>query len=87
MAAAGTPRVRFGHLWVDALTFDEALAAVEALVDHGRGGAVFTPNVDHVVLADRDPDFREAYRRADLSLCDGQPLRWTSGLLGTSSTT
>ena len=75
-------RVRFGDLWVDALTFDEALAAIERLVDRGEGGAVFTPNVDHVVLADRDPRFRDAYRRADLSLCDGQPLRWTSRLVG-----
>jgi len=75
-------RVRFGDLWVDALTFDEALASIERLVERRRGGAVFTPNVDHVVLAARDPRFRDAYRRADLSLCDGQPLRWTSGLVG-----
>jgi len=88
-AAASAPspapapaRVRFGRLGVDALTFDEALYAIEALLDRGAGGAVFTPNVDHVVVAERDPRFREAYARADLSLCDGQPLRWTSPLLG-----
>ena len=51
-------------------------------MDEGRGGAVFTPNVDHVVLAARDPVFHEAYERVDLSLCDGQPLRWASHLLG-----
>jgi N-acetylglucosaminyldiphosphoundecaprenol N-acetyl-beta-D-mannosaminyltransferase len=75
-------RVRFGRLWVDAVTIEGALAAVEALLDGGAGGAVFTPNVDHVVVAERDPCFRAAYERADLSLCDGQPLRWASPLLG-----
>lgn len=75
-------RVRFGEVWVDALRRDEALAAVERLVEAGRGGAVFTPNVDHVVLASRLPAFRAAYARADLSLCDGQLLRWASRLVG-----
>jgi N-acetylglucosaminyldiphosphoundecaprenol N-acetyl-beta-D-mannosaminyltransferase len=75
-------RVRFGEVWVDALTFDGALAALRRLVEAGRGGAVFTPNVDHVVLAAEDPRLSAAYARADLSLCDGQPLRWTAPLLG-----
>ncbi len=75
-------RVRFGAIWVDAVTFDGALALLGDLVARGRGGAVFTPNVDHVVLAERDRRLRDAYARADLSLCDGQPLRWTAPLLG-----
>jgi len=75
-------RLRFGRIWVDAVRLPEALAEIEALIDRGEGGAVFTPNVDHIVVAERDEAFRTAYKRADLSLCDGQPLRWTSPLLG-----
>ncbi len=75
-------RVRFGRIWVDALSAEEALAAIEVLVSRGEGGAVFTPNVDHVVTAERDERFCAAYARAELSLCDGQPLRWTSPMLG-----
>jgi N-acetylglucosaminyldiphosphoundecaprenol N-acetyl-beta-D-mannosaminyltransferase len=75
--------VRFGHLWVDALTFPEALAQIERLVDGGLGASVFTPNVDHVVIAEDDALFREAYAAASLSLADGQPLVWVSRLLGT----
>jgi N-acetylglucosaminyldiphosphoundecaprenol N-acetyl-beta-D-mannosaminyltransferase len=75
-------RVRFGELWVDSLTFAEALDAIEALVVTGRGGSVFTPNVDHVVNADDNPSFSAAYAAASLSLADGQPLVWTSRLLG-----
>ena len=47
--AEGRRQLRFGQLWVDSLTFDEALSAIEALVAGGAGGAVYTPNVDHVV--------------------------------------
>jgi N-acetylglucosaminyldiphosphoundecaprenol N-acetyl-beta-D-mannosaminyltransferase len=75
-------RVRFGRLWVDALGFDDAIAAVRDLVNRGKGGAIFTPNVDHVVMADVHAGLRRAYRRADLSFADGMPLVWTSRLLG-----
>ena len=75
-------RVRFGTLLVDAVRFDEALARIEGLVDSRAGGVVFTPNVDHVVVADREPRLSAAYARCELSLADGTPLVWTSGLLG-----
>jgi N-acetylglucosaminyldiphosphoundecaprenol N-acetyl-beta-D-mannosaminyltransferase len=45
-------RVRFGSIWVDSLTFAAALDGIERLVESGNGGAVFTPNVDHVVTAE-----------------------------------
>ncbi len=75
-------RLRLGHVPIDAVTFAGALDAIDALVAAGRGGVVFTPNVDHVVLAERDERFRAAYDTADLSLADGQPLVWSSRLLG-----
>jgi N-acetylglucosaminyldiphosphoundecaprenol N-acetyl-beta-D-mannosaminyltransferase len=68
---------------MDVLGFDEALSAIEALVASGSGGAVYTPNVDHVVTAEDDQAFREAYADASLSLVDGQPLVWSARLLGT----
>jgi N-acetylglucosaminyldiphosphoundecaprenol N-acetyl-beta-D-mannosaminyltransferase len=74
--------VRFGHIWVDALGFREALDEIAALVRRGAGGCVFTPNVDHVVLADEDDEFRAGYARASLSLADGQPIVWASRLVG-----
>lgn len=75
-------RVILGPLPIDSLTFDAAIAAIEGLVTAGRGGAVFTPNVDHVVLADQNPRMRDAYARASLSLVDGTLLLWASRLLG-----
>lgn len=77
-------RVRIGQLDVDVVTFAEALERIASMVESMAGGAVFTPNVDHVVKAERDAAFREAYARADLSLADGMPLVWASRLLGPS---
>jgi N-acetylglucosaminyldiphosphoundecaprenol N-acetyl-beta-D-mannosaminyltransferase len=76
-------RVRVGPIAIDALTFDEAIDAVGDLVKRGEGGTVFTPNVDHVVLAERDPLLREAYSATDLSLVDGVPVLWAASALGT----
>jgi N-acetylglucosaminyldiphosphoundecaprenol N-acetyl-beta-D-mannosaminyltransferase len=79
----GRPRVRLGELWIDSLTFAEALDEIAALVRAGRGGSVFTPNVDHIMLAETHSGLREAYRDASLALVDGKPLLWASRLLGT----
>jgi N-acetylglucosaminyldiphosphoundecaprenol N-acetyl-beta-D-mannosaminyltransferase len=76
-------RIRFGHVAVDVVTFSGALDAIGRLIAMGRGGSVFTPNVDHVVKAEHHSEFRSAYGRASLSLADGMPLVWCSRLLGT----
>ena len=75
-------RLRLGHVCLDRLTFAEAIDEIERLVEAKRGGAVFTPNVDHVVNADRNANLREAYQAAGLCLADGKPLVWASRLLG-----
>jgi len=71
-----------GQVWIDSLTFVEAIEEIERLVDAGNGGTVFTPNVDHVVQVEHNPAFRAAYDDASLCLVDGQPLIWASHLLG-----
>lgn len=74
-------QVRFGEVWVDAITREQAFDILRHLVTHG-GGAVYTPNVDHVVLAERDARLRVAYSRASLCLADGAPIVWSAPLLG-----
>lgn len=75
-------RLRIGEIWVDRLTFDEAIDAIDALVREKCGGKVFTPNVDHLVLAEQNALFKEAYDAVDLSFADGMPLVWASRLMG-----
>lgn len=71
-----------GPVRVDPVTLEQALDAVETLVHAAAGGAVFTPNVDHVMIAHENEGMRRAYARVDLALADGMPLLWASRLLG-----
>ncbi|MDB4993208.1 MAG: glycosyl transferase, WecB/TagA/CpsF family [Myxococcaceae bacterium] len=75
-------RLRIGKLVVDSVTFEEALAATIAMWKSGRGGSVFTPNVDHTVLVDDNERFARAYERVGLSIADGMPILWAARLLG-----
>lgn len=83
MTGRARARSRIGELWIDAITFDETIETIAALVARREGGTVFTPNVDHVVLADSNAGFRAAYRSARLVVVDGTPVLWASRLLGT----
>ncbi len=74
-------RLRIGRLPVDVVTRDEALNRIDALVAARQGGYVVTPNIDHVVVAETNEPFFQAYEHASLSLVDGQPLMWASRLL------
>jgi N-acetylglucosaminyldiphosphoundecaprenol N-acetyl-beta-D-mannosaminyltransferase len=75
-------QLRLGELWVDVVSSADALSAIKDLVERRDGGTVFTPNVDHVVLAERHLPFRRAYAHANLTLADGMPLLWASWTLG-----
>jgi N-acetylglucosaminyldiphosphoundecaprenol N-acetyl-beta-D-mannosaminyltransferase len=75
-------RMNIGRVPVDSVTFAEAIDAIDALVARGQGGTVFTPNVDHVVQAEENSRFRDAYDAAALSLVDGMPVLWASRLMG-----
>jgi N-acetylglucosaminyldiphosphoundecaprenol N-acetyl-beta-D-mannosaminyltransferase len=74
--------VRIGRLPIDKVTFEQALSQVDELVSSRRGGTVFTPNVDHIVMAEEDAALREAYEAASLRLVDGMPVVWASRALG-----
>jgi N-acetylglucosaminyldiphosphoundecaprenol N-acetyl-beta-D-mannosaminyltransferase len=75
-------RIRVGKLPVDMVSFEGALDVIDQLVRSGEGGTVFTPNVDHIVMAEHNERFRAAYQAASLSLVDGTPVMWASRLLG-----
>jgi N-acetylglucosaminyldiphosphoundecaprenol N-acetyl-beta-D-mannosaminyltransferase len=75
-------RIQIGQLPIDVVDLAGTLDAIGALIDARAGGTVFTPNVDHIVMGERDQRFREAYRRVSLSLVDGTPVLWAARLLG-----
>lgn len=75
-------KIRFGRIHADFLTMEEALDRIASLALSRKGGYVVTPNVDHIVMAERDDRLREAYAESSLSLADGKPLLWMSRLAG-----
>jgi N-acetylglucosaminyldiphosphoundecaprenol N-acetyl-beta-D-mannosaminyltransferase len=67
---------------LDRLTRAQAVARVGGALDGGHGGAIVTPNLDHLRLASTDPSLRTLIADADLAVADGMPLIWASRLLG-----
>lgn len=75
-------RPTMAGLPMDPVTLEGAIDRVIELAQSGRGGTVFTPNADHIVVAHEDPEFMRAYEAVSLSLVDGTPVFWMSRLLG-----
>lgn len=73
--------VRIGQARIDNLSFAEA---VDRICDLAAGSEwsnlVVTPNIQHVVELEANPDFRAAYSEAAISVPDGWPVavaaRW-----------
>jgi len=49
-------------------------------LDHGQGGVVVTPNLDHLRRCRKDMNFAALVAEADLVVADGMPLVWASKL-------
>lgn len=56
------------------------LADVSARLADGRGFALATINLDHLVKLERDPAFLAAYAAQDFVVADGNPIVWLSHL-------
>ena len=61
---------------VNVVTISDVLAEIRSAVQTGQPCRVHTLNVDHVVLAHRDPDFARAIATANLVVPDGMPIVW-----------
>ena len=55
---------------------------VAARLGDGRGFALATLNLDHLVKLPRDPAFLAAYAKHDMIVADGNPIVWLSRLAG-----
>jgi exopolysaccharide biosynthesis WecB/TagA/CpsF family protein len=53
------------------------------LLEQLHSGVVLTPNVDHLMKLQKDPDFLKIYALADYKVCDSQVLMYASRFLGT----
>lgn len=76
-------RIRFLNTFVDNITMEEAVQRIDELISQRNSSYVVTPNLDHIVIMEKDKEFQEIYNNADLIVTDGKPLIWISKLLGT----
>ena len=67
---------------VDAVTFDQALASIEAFIAEGRPRQVVTVNPEFVMAAQSDTEFRHIINTSALALPDGVGIWWASRRLG-----
>lgn len=67
----------------DRVTETQAVDYALDTLDAGRGGWVITSNLDHLLRAGRDAEFREMLGDADMVVADGMPLVWASMVQGT----
>lgn len=76
-------RMKFLNTYIDNLTMDEAIKEIDTLVQERKHSYVVTPNMDHIVLLEKDKVFKEVYDNASLILTDGKPLIWIAKRQGT----
>jgi N-acetylglucosaminyldiphosphoundecaprenol N-acetyl-beta-D-mannosaminyltransferase len=69
-------KVKILNLEIDNLSQAEFLADLQS-------GIVFTPNVDHLMKLQKDPDFVQAYSIGSYKVCDSQVLLYAAKFLGT----
>lgn len=82
-AAARLPAIELDGVTLHAVTERQAIEHILNELDAGRGGAVVTPNLDHLRRCRTDVHFEALVAEADLVLADGMPLVWASRLQGT----
>ena len=76
-------RIALLNIFVDNLTMSEAIDSINALIKNQDRSYVVTPNLDHIVIIEKDPEFKTIYDNASLILADGKPLLWLSKIFGT----
>ncbi|MBL7646398.1 MAG: WecB/TagA/CpsF family glycosyltransferase [Candidatus Hydrogenedentes bacterium] len=81
-AQRGLETVTLFNMPMNNLNLQETLEAIGRHVDANEQGFVVTPNVDHAVEFDENPDFRQAYYDAAMVLVDGMYLVWAGRLFG-----
>lgn len=65
------------------LTMAKAVDTLQAWIQHGERNCkyVVTPNVNHIVLLNKNLQFKQAYQGAAMSVADGKPVVLASKLL------
>lgn len=75
-------RIELFGIVIHNVTMNEAVEGITGWLAGSGRHYVTTPNVDHVMRLQHDPEFRQIYRNASLVVADGMPIIWASRWLG-----
>jgi len=67
---------------IDNLSMAQVEDRVVDIITRGERGYIVTPNASHVVLFQKDQEFKEAYEKASLILPDGMSIMLCSKIIG-----
>ena len=67
---------------IDRIGMNDTIRKIDDFIAAGRPHLVATANVDHVIEALGDVEFRRIYQALDLVVVDGVPLLWAARFLG-----
>jgi len=67
---------------VDAVTMKEAVEIVGRFIEEGGTHAIYTPNAEIIMQAQRDPELKEILKQADMLTADGAGVVLASRMLG-----
>jgi len=81
--ARSLPAIHLDGVKLHAVTEAQVITHILDELDHGHGGVVVTPNLDHLRRYCRDLSFGALIAEADLIVADGMPLVWASRLQAT----
>lgn len=70
-------RVNILNASIDNLSKQELLEKLNE-----QGGIVVTPNVDHLMLMQKDPEFYQVYNQSNYKVCDSKIIFYAAKLLG-----
>lgn len=75
-------RIPFLNVWLNNITFADAVEEIISLAKKKRQNYIVTANVDHLFRLQKDVEFQEAYQKASLVVADGMPLLWIADSFG-----
>ena len=77
------PKVNLLGVMINRITMDDTLTRIEQFIENSACAYITTPNVDHMILLQKDEELTKIYQKASLVIPDGVPLIWAAKFLGT----
>ncbi|OQY97671.1 MAG: acetyl-mannosamine transferase [Candidatus Brocadia sp. UTAMX2] len=68
---------------IDNVSLQDSIKTISKALEKEGNIFITTPNVHHIVLIQKDKEFKKIYQEASLVLADGMPIVWASKFLGT----